>query len=279
MQLIVTKSNTLNALSWVKQGWRLFTLQPGPFMAMSAIIIAFSLLANLNAILGVIVVFMMPFLSAGFYQCASRADQGETITAADIFYYFSHIASHRVFMRLAFISIVLSIPSSQLALEIQENLIAGEMFDVTHAILLVVLLWLNFMLLGFTIPAAWIAPETSILTLVKQSFHACWINAIPLTLYGLVLFVLALISMPIILIGWLIMYAVSTLSFYQMFLSIYQPVKTQGEDAPEARDVDSNSTELSSQSEETEGVKSDSVHDEQNEKDNEAVSKNNTPDN
>jgi ABC-type multidrug transport system fused ATPase/permease subunit len=270
MQLVVTKSNTLNALSWIKQGWRLFTLQPGPFMAMSAIIIAFTFLANINAIFGVIVVFMMPFLSAGFYQCASRADQGESITASDIFYYFSHLATHRVFIRLAFISIVLSIPSSQLALNIQEALLAGEMFDVTSAILLVVLLWLNFMLLGFTIPAAWIAPETSVLILIKQSFHACWVNAIPLSLYGLVLFVLALISSPIILVGWLIMYAVSTLSFYQMFLSIYQPVQTVGTEVSEAQDIQS-------ETESSEDTKNDG--EDEKDKDNETVSKNNTPDN
>jgi hypothetical protein len=280
MQLVVTKSNTLNALSWIKQGWRLFTLQPGPFMAMSAIIICVSLLANLNAILGIVVVFMMPFLSAGYYQCASRAEQGEKITPADIFYYLSHIRSHRVFIRLAFVSIVLSIPMTQVAVGVQESLLAGEMFDFASVILLLALLWLNFMLLAFALPAAWIAPETDIMTLVKQSFKACWINVMPLTLYGLIIFVLALISMPVILVGWLIMYSVSVLSFYQMFLSIYQPehsVTTDNvvnDDEAVIKDVNADE-DVASQ----DGIEKDHNSDNQSVTDDESVSKNNTPNN
>jgi uncharacterized membrane protein len=280
MQLVVTKSNTLNALSWIKQGWRLFTLQPGPFMAMSAIIICVSLLANLNAILGIVVVFMMPFLSAGYYQCASRAEQGEKITPADIFYYLSHIRSHRVFIRLAFVSIVLSIPMTQVAVGVQESLLAGEMFDFASVILLLALLWLNFMLLAFALPAAWIAPETDVMTLVKQSFKACWINVMPLTLYGLIIFVLALISMPVILVGWLIMYSVSVLSFYQMFLSIYQPEHTVttdnvvNDDDAVIKDVNADE-DVASQ----DGIEKDHNSDNQSVTDDESVSKNNPPNN
>lgn len=280
MQLVVTKSNTLNALSWIKQGWRLFTLQPGPFMAMSAIIICVSLLANLNAILGIVVVFMMPFLSAGYYQCASRAEQGEKITPADILYYLSHIRSHRVFIRLAFVSIVLSIPMTQVAVGVQESLLAGEMFDFASVILLLALLWLNFMLLAFALPAAWIAPETDVMTLVKQSFKACWINVMPLTLYGLIIFVLALISMPVILVGWLIMYSVSVLSFYQMFLSIYQPEHTVttdnlvNDDEAVIKDVNADE-DVASQ----DGIEKDHNSDNQSVTDDESVSKNNTPNN
>ncbi|MBU2916681.1 hypothetical protein KO505_01740 [Psychrosphaera sp. F3M07] len=280
MQLVVTKSNTLNALSWIKQGWRLFTLQPGPFMAMSAIIICVSLLANLNAILGIVVVFMMPFLSAGYYQCASRAEQGEKITPADIFYYLSHIRSHRVFIRLAFVSIVLSIPMTQVAVGVQESLLAGEMFDFGSVILLLALLWLNFMLLAFALPAAWIAPETDVMTLVKQSFKACWINVMPLTLYGLIIFVLALISMPVILVGWLIMYSVSVLSFYQMFLSIYQPEHTVttdnlvNDDEAVIKDVNADE-DVASQ----DGIEKDHNSDNQSVTDDESVSKNNPPNN
>jgi uncharacterized membrane protein len=271
MKLVVTKAKTLNAFTWIRQGWRLFTLQPGPFMAMSAILIAISLLGNLHAILGIVIIFMMPFLSAGFYQCASRAEQGETITAADVFAYFSQIQAHKVFIRLAFVSIVLSIPMTQFAVSFAAELqlmASGEgTIDLVNASLMVALIWLNFMLLAFAIPAAWIAPETGVLTLLKQSFQACWINVMPLTVYGLIIFALIVISMPIILVGWLIMYSVSVLSFYQMFLSIYQPEtpikkkKIITNDAGEI--IRDDETEVSSEQD----------------TDNEQVSKNNTPDN
>lgn len=277
MQLVVTKSNTLNAFSWIKQGWRLFTQQPGPFMAMSALVICISLLANLNAIFGVIVVFMMPFITAGYYQCASRAEQDETITVSDIFYYFSHLNTHRVFIRLAFVSIILSIPMTQVAVGIQESMLAGEMIDFGNAILLLMLLWVNFMLLAFALPAAWIAPETDVITLMKQSFNACWINVMPLTVYGLLIFVLALISLPVILVGWLIMYSVSVLSFYQMFLSIYQPLQTADTQTPSDTEQPINAEEQTAEQPELE--KSDEQHQEQKSVNDESVSKKDTTDN
>jgi hypothetical protein len=271
MKLVVTKTKTLNAFTWIKQGWSLFTLQPGPFMAMSAIIIAISLLGNMNAIFGVVVIFMMPFLSAGFYQCASRAEKGESITAADIFAYFSQIQTHRVFIHLAFVSIVLSIPMTQVAVsvaaDVQAMIEGVGTIDFNNASLLVVLMWLNFMLLAFALPAAWISPETDVLTLLKQSFKACWINVLPLTIYGFMIMALILISMPIILVGWLVMYSVSVLSFYQMFLSIYQP-----ETPIKHKTIITNGAGEIVKDDETD------VSSEQD-TDNEQVSKNNTPDN
>ncbi len=281
MQLVVTKSNTLNAFSWIKQGWRLFTQQPGPFMAMSALVICISLLANLNAIFGVIVVFMMPFITAGYYQCASRAEQGETITVSDIFYYFSHLKTHRVFIRLAFVSIILSIPMTQVAVGIQESMLAGEMIDFGNAILLLMLLWVNFMLLAFALPAAWIAPETDVMTLMKQSFKACWINVMPLTVYGLLILVLVLISLPVILVGWLIMYSVSVLSFYQMFLSIYQPLQTADSEMTSDTEQSVNAENESEEqtSEQSVPENNDEQRQEQKSVNDESVSKKDTTDN
>lgn len=237
MQLQVTKSNTLNAVSWIKNGWRLFTLQPGPFMGMSAIILFISLIGNLNPIAGVIALFMAPFLTAGFYQAATRAEKGESLNVSDIFSYFSKIAEYRIFLRISVLSLLFSIPITQVALSVQETLLAGSVVDFQTSVILVSLMALNFMLMAFVVPAAWVAPETPLLVLVKQSFKACWINPFPLGLYGIMIFVLGFISMPIIIIGWLIMYAVSVLSFYQMFLSVYQPVSV-GSDAVDSQDED-----------------------------------------
>lgn len=223
MQLVVTKSNTLNAFSWIKQGWRLFTLQPGPFMAMSAIIIGFTLLANMNPILGILVVFLTPFLSAGYYHCASKAEQDENLAVTDLFALLSDIGKYRVFIRLATFSVLFSLPVTFIAEDMMLAMNDGLLPPFEQSLMFVVVLAANFMLFAFAIPAAWVAPEKPALELMRQSFRACWINAIPLTMYGLLIAILTLISLPIILVGWLIVYSISVLSFYQMFLTIYQP--------------------------------------------------------
>ena len=110
MQLVVTKSNTLNAFSWIKQGWRLFTLQPGPFMSMSAILMGLLYLTSLIPPIGIVVAFLMPFLSAGFYAAASRAEQGEKLSAMDIFSLLSQLGKYRIFIRLALLGIIFSMP-------------------------------------------------------------------------------------------------------------------------------------------------------------------------
>lgn len=259
MQLVVTKSNTLNALTWIKNGWRLFTLQPTTFMAVSAIVVFISLLGNLNPLFGIVVVFLAPFLSAGFYQLASKVESGEQVTATDVFYYLSQIKTHRVFIRLALLSIVVSIPMTQVALSIQETIQAGAVVDFQTLMTFVFLLGINFMLFAFAIPAAWVAPETPALTLIQQSFKACWINIIPLVLYGVFIFTLAVVSLPIILIGWLIMYSVAVLSFYQMFLTIYQPLQQA---TPETQEVEPEVEAETSEKTVTENdVDSDTKHD------------------
>ena len=110
----------------------------------------------------------------------------------------------------------------------------------------VVILAFNFMAFAFAIPAAWVSPESPALELIKQSFQACWINVLPLTVYGLMIMTISLISFPIVLIGWLIAYSVGVMSFYQMFVTIYQPVAEQP--APESKieqeDEEQNSEDL-----------------------------------
>jgi uncharacterized membrane protein len=223
MQLVVTKSNTLNAFSWIKQGWRLFTLQPGAFMGMSAIILFATLLANMIPVLGIFLVFLAPFLSAGFYRAASIAEQGERLTVTDVFALLSEIGKYRVLIRLAGISLLLSIPMTMVADEIRVALEAGGVVTPQTLLFLIGLIAINFMLLAFAIPAAWVSPETPALELIKQSFQACWINIFPLALYGLIIAAISIITFPIVLVGWLIAYAIGVLSFYQMFMTIYQP--------------------------------------------------------
>lgn len=226
MQLIVTKANTLAAFSWLKQGWRLFTLQPGPFMAMSAIVFGvmiFPVLLGNNPIAAVISAFMLPYLSAGYYQAAANAEKGEVISPSDVFGYFSQFGKYIVFIRIALLSILFSIPTSHIASNIQELAMAQEVVPQSDLLLLVGLLLINTVVFLFVIPAAWIAPQTPLLTLIKQSVKACIGNAFPVIIFGILIGVIGVVSMPIVIVGWLIAYSVSVLAFYQMFLGVYRP--------------------------------------------------------
>ena len=223
MKLIVNSCSTLSALNWIRRGWWLFTLQPKKFMVMTAIILLLSLMANIAQILSILIVFIMPFLNAGYYQAASNVEKQQKIEITDLFYYLSNISEYRIFLKLALVGVGLSIPLTSSTMAIIEQVNLGQAVGLEQLTVMVLFMALNFMLLAFAVPAAWIAPDTSLVTLLQQSFVACWKNAMPLTLYGLLIFVISLVCMPIILIGWLVAFSLGSLSFYQMFLDIYKP--------------------------------------------------------
>lgn len=252
MQLVVTKANTLQATQWIKNAWRLFTLKPSLFLAMTGIILVFSFVSAVAPLASILVMFLMPFLNAGYYQVASQVEQEQHAEATDIFVYFKQIPKYKVFLRLALVSVLLSLPMTSVLMAILESAQQGIPAEPTQIVALAVLMALNFMLLAFAVPAAWIAPDTPVMKLLSQSFSACWYNALPLTLYGLLLALLTIISAPIIIIGWLAMMCVSTLSFYQAFLDIYRPVQTEVTIVDESEESASNQEEVLTQGAENE---------------------------
>lgn len=244
MQLVVTRVSVLRAFSWIKNGWRLFTQRPGPFMAMAGILMSTQLIGILNQFTSIIVVFLLPFLTIGFYQVASKIEQGEQVAVSDIFQYLGRVSEYRVLLRISLLSVLLSIPASIASTNLSENILAQQPPELDQLALFVFFLGLNFMVTAFALPAAWVSPQTPLMVLVIQSIQAGWQNVVPMTIYGVLMLGIWMISTPVILIGWLIALSVSHLSFYHAFLEIFQPVSSpvekgsheQADDVPEAVD-------------------------------------------
>lgn len=233
MELAVCRVGSLRAFNWIKNGWRLFTQQPGPFMAMAGILMAIQVVASLIPLASYIAVFLLPFIVIGFYQVASRVEQGEQVSAGDIFHYLGRIGEYKVLFRIALLSIVLSIPASMAGGSMAENMVQGVPPSFQDMAVFVLFMGLNFMVTAFSIPAAWVSPQTPVSTLVLQSLQAVWQNAVPMTIYGIVIMAIFMLSMPIIVVGWLIALALSNLSFYLAFLDVFQPVSTASVEAGE----------------------------------------------
>lgn len=228
MQLEVHKRPTLSALTWVKRGWRIFTLNPSVFMGMAGVLMVVSLLSGLIPYFNFVALLIIPFLTAGFYQVSSQIEQDQKASVSDIFEYFSKLKEYRIFFRVAAVSVLLSIPVTAVATGMMGQLAEQQVPEFSQVLILSVLLLINFMATAFLIQSAWVAPESSIVDLVKLSFQACWLNGMPLTIYGLISLFIMLIAMPILLVGWVIAYAALMLMFLQAFLDIYRPVQEGG---------------------------------------------------
>ncbi len=227
MQLEVTKQKAFASIDWIKQGWKIFTLKPAIFLGMSAIIICSMLVTVVFPQANIIVLLVMPFLSAGFYQITSKVENDEPAEVADIFQYFGKIKEHLIFVKIALFGIVMSIPVAEITAGWQELFAAQQVPDTASILLVVTLIMLNALLTVFAVPYGWVAPNTPLLVILKQSFNAGWVNIIPLTLFGIFTMLFALLSMPILIVGWLIAYSFITISFLQAFLDIFRPVKAE----------------------------------------------------
>jgi hypothetical protein len=203
---------------------------------MTGVILFFTLLANVIPLGGLIIGLVMPFLTAGFYKVCSLVEQGEETSPSQIFSLLSEFAQFRVLMHLGLIAILISIPFAASLETIQVNIEQGIPPSFGDLALITFLMGLNFMLLSFAVPAAWVAPQTSVIDLLTQSFKACWLNVIPLTLYGVLMLGIAAISLPLIIVGWLIAIALGYTTFYQAFMDIYQPVADATSGAAEQSD-------------------------------------------
>ena len=246
MELEVTRAKVFSGVTWIKQGWKIFTLKPSVFMALSAIVVVISILPGLIPFANFIVLFLMPFISLGYYQTITNVEHGEKAEVPDVFQYLGKIPQYGVLLRVAAVSLLLSIPVTYIMTDMQAVILQEQIPPFHNILTLAVLMFLNAMLTVFAAPTAWVAPKTPLSVILKNSFKACWINAMPLTVYGLLVFIIATISMPFILIGWLIAYSLITISFLQAFLDIYQPVHKVNEPSEEATVVDITQANLES---------------------------------
>ncbi len=225
MQLEVQKRPTLSALTWIKRGWRVFTLSPSVFMGMAGILMVVGLLAGIIPYFNFVALLITPFLAAGFYQVASQIEQDKKATVSDIFEYFGRLGEYRIFFRVAAVTVLLSLPASTIFTDITNQLSQQQVPEFSQLALGTLFLFINFMFTAFLVQSAWVAPQSSIIELLRLSFKACWVNGLPLTVYGLFSVIVVLISFPIILVGWVIAYGALMLMFLQAFLDIYRPVQ------------------------------------------------------
>jgi hypothetical protein len=228
MRLEINSVSPFACLSWFKKGWQIFTLNPSVFMGACGILLLFSVVPSFVPAVGLVMSFLIPFLVAGLYQIATDVKQEKPAQVTDLFQILFKFKDYIVIVRIALVGIIISLLNLSNTNEILLWIQKGGQAPSQMAVLLTVLLsTVNAMLLAFAVPLAWVSPKTSLIKILQLSFMACWQNAIPLIFYMIFVSALLILSMPIILIGWLIAFALFYLSFLQAFLEIFTPVTEQ----------------------------------------------------
>ncbi|MDP5136863.1 hypothetical protein ORJ04_12985 [Rheinheimera baltica] len=217
VKLIVKRAPTLAAISWLKQSWVIFMQAPMTWLLMFITIGAIALVGQLHPLAAVISILLNPFLTAGVYKSVVMLQQKQPITFTDLFKPLSESDCRAVFLRIAALNVLASIPLSSLAMTLMQQHEAQQSVDALMLMLFVVSFLVSWMVFAYAVAIAYFLKEYRILAIIKASFIACWRNIVPLVVFGLLSLLLIMLTMPTLFIGLLLVVPVLNIAFFLSF--------------------------------------------------------------
>lgn len=172
---------------WLGQGWRLFKEQSGLWMMMFFFIFASLLFSSLLGAIGMVIYALVhPFLVAGFYHLAFKANHQIRGDINEFFVAFKDQQVVRIFIQLGLLSLVVSLLTEPLTRPIVQAISEGTQADQTSIALLVLAQGSYWLFTFFAIPIAYFHHEQRLFTVLMYSFNACMRNIVPLLLFAFV---------------------------------------------------------------------------------------------
>ncbi|WP_199611003.1 hypothetical protein [Flocculibacter collagenilyticus] len=208
---------------WIKHAWEILKIKPASFIAISIFTSSLFIAGQLHPILGLLIMFANPFITAAYYVVIEHARQGHHIRFEQFFSAIKHLPNKLTLFRLAVVSLLLSALFSIALSPILETLQQGAKPDFGQIVLVVVVSAIYMMLFAYAVPIAVFTKEKSLPEIFKGSFFACWRNVIPLTVYSIISMLLIALTIPTLMVGMIIVIPVLTISFYLSFINIFAP--------------------------------------------------------
>lgn len=216
VKLIIRRAPALASLNWLKQSWNIFRQYPAIWIQIFVTLTAIALLSQAHPFTAVIGILLNPFLTAGLYKNVVAVQQKQTIRYTDLFSPIREPACRAVFIRLAALNMLASIPLSSLAqllLEQQQQ----QAVDLSLVLLFVVGFVLVWMVFAYAVAIAYFLQEHRLLAIMQASFIACWRNITPLVVFGLLSILLIMLTMPTFFIGLILVIPLLNIAFFLSF--------------------------------------------------------------
>ncbi|WP_163833087.1 BPSS1780 family membrane protein [Spartinivicinus ruber] len=225
------KQNVGAGVTWISDAFKLFTSKPGIWIAATivywVVVFVLALIPIVNLVSGLVT----PIFTAGFVYASYKLDTGQGMEVVDIFEGFQRKLGTLVLVGV--FSLVLSIIviavlfllamafgvslSSQTAGGAQEfNAALGIIFALLFLAFLlpiIMMIWFAPALVMLNDMGAWPA--------MVMSFKGCLRNILPFLVYGIFMFVMAIIAAIPLLLGYLVLMPVMYASIYTAYKSIY----------------------------------------------------------
>lgn len=183
LQLIVRKAPVTSAAEWLKQAWLLFKTNPAFFVGVNAFILLAMILISVLPIVGLAVVFVLPFLQSGFYSIIVSAQQQKPVQFDMLFKPFQIVELRAPMIQMAAAQLLFNLPTMYLLSDMTESLKTGQL-DLANVLLVVMTQMLSAMLFAYAVPIIYFLRENRLFPVIQASVNACWRNVLPLTVFG-----------------------------------------------------------------------------------------------
>lgn len=222
-------------LQWLLSGWELFVKAPGVWVAISVLVMVIvALLSVVPIIGGVAQAFLFPVLFAGMLAGCRELSRNGDLRVDHLFLGFRGEATGKLvtvgLFSLAGVACVIVL----MALVGGGALVSGQMIGrgmpgaglLMGGMLLAAALGL-LLLLPLSM-ALWFAPPLILFggmapgQALKASFMGCLKNMLPFSVYGVILFVLAVAAMLPVFLGYLVLIPVIAGSVHASYVDIYE---------------------------------------------------------
>lgn len=226
-------------IAWVSEGFAVFMQSPGMWIAMMLVffLVLFGLI--LVPILGSLALnILMPVFAAGLLLGCRALEEDHPLEISHLFAGFRERAGPLMlvgllyFLAIIIVSIGLGIVFFIGAFGMgMTGAMRGGDFGAGMGVASILVMILFFLVaLALMLPlamAVWYAPalvvfhEQEPLAAMKQSFYGCLKNFIPFLIYGIVLFVLAILATLPVGLGWLVLWPVMIGGLYKSYQDIF----------------------------------------------------------
>jgi uncharacterized membrane protein len=231
------RSNPASAgWDWIAQGWKLFTAAPLMWIiALILIFIAFVAL-GLVPILGQIAVqLLQPVLAAGFIVASRSLERGGEFELDHLFAGFKRNFGSLVIVGALFLVagiLILLVFLAFVAFSVGTAFLTGDpgaalaslmasALTVLVGVLIVLALMVPLAAAYWFAPALVIMHDMSPTAAMKESFFGCFRNFVPFLVYGIVLFILAILAAIPFGLGYLVLIPVVMASIYVGYRQIF----------------------------------------------------------
>ncbi len=198
LQLIVKRAPVTSASAWMKQAWQIFRTNPGLFIGINVFLAIVGVVA-IVPVVGILILFVLPFLQAGFYSVIVAAQQNKPVEFAMIFKPFQILELRAPMLKMAAAQLLCSLPALYCVEQLMPALQQGQV-DLPQLLLAVVLYMINLMLFAYAVPIIYFLRENRLYPVIQASVTACWRNVLPLTLYSVMAMGIVLTGVAVLLV-------------------------------------------------------------------------------